>query len=62
MEFACTPGADIRLQVAGETDIGGGRENQDDYFIWERKQESICIVCVLDGHGRDVGKPAFDLN
>ena len=37
-----------RLQVGLETDIGGGRENQDDCFVWMRKE--MLVMCVLDGH------------
>ena len=52
----CAP--NLRWQVGSDTDIGGGRENQDDYFIWQRPEEGVCILGVLDGHGRDVGKLA----
>ena len=48
----------LRWQVGTDTDIGGGRENQDSCFIWENVRERICVVCVLDGHGREVGKIA----
>lgn len=48
----------VRWQVAGETDIGGSNENQDEMFIWQRKQLGLCVIGVLDGHGRDVGRTA----
>ena len=48
----------LKWQVGADTDIGGGRENQDDFFIWQRQSEGVCILGVLDGHGRDVGKLA----
>ena len=48
----------IRWQISGDTDVGGSHENQDDYFIWENKNLGICVLCVLDGHGREVGKTA----
>lgn len=48
----------LRWQVGTDTDIGGGRENQDSCFIWENVRERICVLCVLDGHGREVGKIA----
>lgn len=48
----------IQWHVAGSTDIGGGSENQDDLLIWEKKSHNICIIGVVDGHGRDVGKAA----
>ena len=48
----------LHHQVGADTDIGGGRENQDDYFIWRGQDGSILVLCVLDGHGREVGKIA----
>ncbi len=52
------PIPNLRWQLGSDTDIGGGRENQDDFFIWERPEEGVCVLGVLDGHGRDVGKLA----
>lgn len=43
-------------QVGSDTDIGGGRENQDDYLVFQ--QNGVIVLCVLDGHGREVGKIA----
>lgn len=48
----------LRWQVAGNTDIGGGHENQDDMFLFEERKLGVCVIGVLDGHGRDVGKLA----
>lgn len=48
----------IKWRAYGDTDIGGSRENQDDMFIWENKEANICVIGVLDGHGRDVGQTA----
>eukprot|EP01035_Chromulina_nebulosa_P042056 gene42056-56946_t len=52
----------IRWQFGLETDIGGGKENQDDSFVWMQKRSNIgdrvTVLCVLDGHGREVGKVA----
>ena len=48
----------LRWQVSGDTDIGGGHENQDDMFLFEERELGICVIGVLDGHGRDVGKLA----
>ena len=47
-------------QIGGNTDVGGANENQDDYFVVSigPESESITILCVLDGHGREVGKLA----
>lgn len=51
-------GSRVCFTAAGATDIGGSRENQDDMFIWERRDESIFVVGILDGHGREVGRVA----
>ena len=48
----------LRWQFGFDTDIGGGRENQDDCFVWSSIKDGICVLCVLDGHGREVGKIA----
>jgi hypothetical protein len=48
----------LRWQFGFDTDIGGGRENQDDCFVWSSVKDGICVLCVLDGHGREVGKIA----
>jgi len=45
-------------QLGWGTDIGGGRENQDDAFIYTNQAEKILVIGVLDGHGREVGKIA----
>ena len=49
-------GSSILGQIGQDTDIGGGRENQDDCFVCTA--EDVIIMCVLDGHGREVGKCA----
>jgi len=47
------------LQCGYDTDIGGGRENQDDCFIWRQPGAGgTSVLCVLDGHGREVGRIA----
>lgn len=48
----------VKWRAVGDTDIGGSRENQDDMFIFERQELGICVIGVLDGHGRDVGQTA----
>lgn len=50
----------LKWQVGLETDIGGGRENQDDGFVWTKAERGIIVLCVLDGHGREVGKIAAE--
>lgn len=47
-----------KYQLGWATDIGGGRENQDDAFIYTNQTENILVIGVLDGHGREVGKIA----
>jgi serine/threonine protein phosphatase PrpC len=48
----------VKWSISSATDIGGSRENQDDMFIWENKKEGVCVIGVLDGHGREVGQIA----
>lgn len=48
----------LRYQVGSGTDIGGGRENQDESFVWINKEANLIVLGVLDGHGREVGKIA----
>jgi serine/threonine protein phosphatase PrpC len=53
----------LKHQVGFDTDIGGGRENQDSFFVWSKRStkpgdENILVCGVLDGHGREVGKVA----
>ena len=43
-------------QVGADTDIGGGRENQDDFLVFQQK--GVIVLCIFDGHGREVGKIA----
>ena len=38
-------------QVGSDTDIGGGRENQDDYLVFQ--QNDVIVLCVFDGHGNN---------
>ena len=58
--LARSSGPRLTVQVGSETDVGGGSENQDDYFVCSVGNESdpITVLCVLDGHGREVGKVA----
>ena len=53
-------GGKLRWQVGLDTDIGGGRENQDDCFVWVNKDINLIVLCVLDGHGREVGRVAAE--
>lgn len=49
-------GGKLTWKAVGATDIGGGKENQDDCFVWENPARGLMVIGVLDGHGRDVGK------
>ena len=61
MEFTKQGGPKyFRWQVGCDTDIGGSKENQDDYFVYECKEKGVIVLCILDGHGRDVGKAAAE--
>ncbi len=55
-----TASPSLSVQIGSDTDVGGGTENQDDFFVIlvGSGSETITIMCVLDGHGRDVGKVA----
>ncbi len=46
------------MQVGYDTDIGGGRENQDDFYVFTEPSLGVFVGCVFDGHGREVGKIA----
>ena len=48
----------LQYRWGSGTDIGGGRENQDDFLVWTKDEKNLIILCVLDGHGREVGKVA----
>ncbi len=50
----------LKWQVGLETDIGGGKENQDECFVWIKKDDNLVVLCVLDGHGREVGRIAAE--
>ena len=52
------PLSGLTWQLGFETDIGGGGENQDECFVWSHPTEKLCVLCVLDGHGREVGRIA----
>jgi serine/threonine protein phosphatase PrpC len=50
----------LKVQLGADTDIGGGRENQDAFFVWAKKELGLIVLGVLDGHGREVGKIASE--
>lgn len=48
----------LKWQIGWATDIGGGKENQDDFLVWEDKSSGTAVIAIFDGHGREVGKVA----
>lgn len=45
--------------MGGITDPGvAGKENQDDFFVWQSPKEGNFVLGVLDGHGRELGRLA----
>jgi len=50
----------FKYQLGSDTDIGGGRENQDACFLWKKNEHNLIVLGVLDGHGREVGKIAAE--
>jgi len=58
--FLHIPPQNLKYQIGSDTDIGGGRENQDACFIWKRDELNLIVMGVLDGHGREVGKVAAE--
>ena len=55
---------EYKSQVAMETNIGGGRENQDSCHLfslkWDQTGEVVTIMIMLDGHGNDLGRVASE--
>ena len=46
-----------QIRCGGQTDIGGGRENQDMWFSWaDPALSGTHVLAVLDGHGREVSR------
>ena len=49
----------LNFRWGGIKDPGvDGKENQDDYLVWESDDKRVILLCVLDGHGRELGKIA----
>lgn len=44
------------MRLGGLTDPGvPGKNNQDDFFVWDSGDGQNFVIGVLDGHGRDLG-------
>jgi hypothetical protein len=49
----------LTFNMGGVKDEGvKGKENQDDYFVWNKGDGKTYVIAVLDGHGRELGKLA----
>ena len=49
----------LKFNMGGIKDEGvKGKENQDDYFLWNKGDGKTYVIAVLDGHGRELGKLA----
>ena len=49
--------AHARYPATGVTDPGvPGRQNQDEFFLWESADRQTLIAGVLDGHGKELGQ------
>lgn len=44
------------FQIGKDTDIGGSRKNQDDYFVLIDHDSDLIVNCILDGHGSEYGE------
>jgi len=51
--------APLEFRFAMETDIGGGKTNEDDCFIWKHKETKSVVFGVIDGHGGSQGLGKF---
>ena len=49
----------LNFRWGGIKDEGvAGKENQDDFLVWESDDKNVILMCVLDGHGRELGRVA----
>lgn len=47
------------IRMAGTTDPGvAGKQNQDDFYIYESADRQVIVAAVFDGHGREMGQMA----
>lgn len=52
----------FEVRLGGLTDPGvPGKNNQDDFFVWDSGDGQNFILGVLDGHGRDLGSLAANV-
>lgn len=51
----------LKIQIGHDTDIGGGRENQDRYSIVALPERDVCVISVADGHCAETGHFAADI-
>lgn len=49
------PNKTFKVQFGSDTDIGGGRQNQDKFLIFSRPLEKVYLFAMIDGHGAELG-------
>jgi len=54
-EKAAKPNKTFKVQFGSNTDIGGGRQNQDTFLIFSRPSEKLYVFAMIDGHGTELG-------
>ncbi len=45
----------VNIFSSANTNVGGMKRNEDDYFIWQYKDCNNVVLGVFDGHGSDTG-------
>jgi len=51
----------LKIQIGHDTDIGGGKVNQDRYSIVTSPENDVCVISVADGHCAETGHFAADI-
>jgi serine/threonine protein phosphatase PrpC len=51
----------LKIQLGHDTDIGGGRVNQDRYTVFTIPEHDVCAISVADGHCIETGHFAADI-
>ena len=57
-EKVAKPNKTFKVQFGSDTDIGGGRQNQDTFLIFSRPSEKLYVFAMIDGHGTELGSVA----
>ena len=51
----------LKIQLGHDTDIGGGRVNQDRYTVFTLPEHDVCAISVADGHFTETGHFVADI-